>query len=730
MTYRQLHYTSCEKGLTGRSGFQFSAATPGTSAEAMRRVEALAGYEAPRWLGPAPTPGQIAACPVNLCYIPGGQPVIVRVVYVGADYSGRLGNYFAHALVADRAPDVLPIQLWGAGIWRAAQADRPELPHLDGPLSTGPLTRSRIDEFLRDNGGLPFLPALLTAVDLAVHEGRRSVVILDRDADRVACWIAAISYLLPPATVRDMSFATYEHRPRFSRHHVIGTVPEADFAVTDTALESFYVFDFVGMRASEVPAEPLARHLAGDRTLGAAPLWERARTLADGSEHRLASWYPVVLAVDLLSGRPISGSAAGVLTRWLVPARSRLPAAEFEALSHGVLGESRPDAVAELVLRDLAASGPRELTDWLELISRHRVSLDPHTLRRLGFDRVGPWLLDRVEPEIVGASLADQPLIRDGALRFLAAVPGERLLPALAAGLKHDSALRDLAGHPRLAEAITLVETAERGERPGGSLLTVAGGLLSGELLGFFWRERKWTLDEAVAVLGEGAVAVRVARPWLESLIDGGPHDHPGNYARLCRALEVAVQPDEEYTEPTVSRLAVMHRVLEREHVYRTPGRDSARYSALDDLITGYEHEYRPAREYLRLRLPALLLTLPPRMAIRALQSAPGVVQAAFADAVDHLLTGHGEGRPVGAAAELFAVAWQARRALPELARAVEERLALTLRGWRRKDLAQVGRLVADLDEGLEAAFESWRRRRLGWLPPPVRRLVRRLGDP
>ncbi|GLX93533.1 hypothetical protein [Herbidospora sp. NBRC 101105] len=173
-----------------------------------------------------------------------------------------------------------------------------------------------------------------------------------------------------------------------------------------------------------------------------------------------------------------------------------------------------------------------------------------------------------------------------------------------------------------------------------------------------------------------------------------------------------------------------MHRVLERERVYCTPGRDSARYSALDDLITGYEHDYRPAREYLRFRLPALLLTLPPSMAVRALRSAPGAVHAAFTGSVDHLLTRHGEGRPVGAAANLFAVAWEARRPLPKVAHAVEERLALRLRGWRRTDLAQVGRLVADLDVGLGAAFESWRRRRLGWLPPPVRRLVRRPGDP
>lgn len=48
MAFSQLHYTSCELGISGHSGFQFCAITPGVSNEVMREVEKLTFYEAPR----------------------------------------------------------------------------------------------------------------------------------------------------------------------------------------------------------------------------------------------------------------------------------------------------------------------------------------------------------------------------------------------------------------------------------------------------------------------------------------------------------------------------------------------------------------------------------------------------------------------------------------------------------------------------------------------------------
>src|SRR5262245_62012534 len=99
MAVEQLYYTSCEQGLSGFSGFQFNAVSPGAGADVMHAVEALAGYEPPRSMLSSDTPEDLARCPVNLCFVPeeaGATVLCAR--YVGRDSAQRFGNYFAHAL--------------------------------------------------------------------------------------------------------------------------------------------------------------------------------------------------------------------------------------------------------------------------------------------------------------------------------------------------------------------------------------------------------------------------------------------------------------------------------------------------------------------------------------------------------------------------------------------------------------------------------------------------------
>ena len=102
MAFQQLHYTSCEHGLSGYSGFQFNAVTPGISPVVMREVEDRTVYEPPGWLVASPRPEQPSAYPVAFCYGTSdatGAVITAQAVFAGTDYSGRPGNYFAHALV-------------------------------------------------------------------------------------------------------------------------------------------------------------------------------------------------------------------------------------------------------------------------------------------------------------------------------------------------------------------------------------------------------------------------------------------------------------------------------------------------------------------------------------------------------------------------------------------------------------------------------------------------------
>src|SRR4029077_12075642 len=99
---QQLYYTSCENGLGGYGGYQFNAITPGVSAAVMREVEDRTVYEPPSWLLADPCPDEPGAYPIAFSHGTSeatGAAITARVVFSGTDYSGRPGNYFAHALV-------------------------------------------------------------------------------------------------------------------------------------------------------------------------------------------------------------------------------------------------------------------------------------------------------------------------------------------------------------------------------------------------------------------------------------------------------------------------------------------------------------------------------------------------------------------------------------------------------------------------------------------------------
>jgi hypothetical protein len=324
MAFAQLYYTSCESGLSDFAGFQFNAVTPGLAPQVLREVEALTSYEPPRSLGFRPSAAEIAGCPVNLVYRCEPVTVLANVVFVGLDFSQRLGNYFAHALVgqigADRFDQVLPIELWGSPIWTdrpIAGRELPALPQLPDAAGRHRLTRAGVDRFLAARERPEQLAALVTAAEDAVARRGRSIVVIEADTTAAAQWIAAISFLLPPAVARRMSFDTYRHRPEYSDANVIGTLPESDFDLGDSTFHSYVVFDPASGRISDVVPEPAAALLARAGAVGAAGLWERAATLADLAALSLAECRPVLVAAAVLSRIPVPADDLDALGRWL-----------------------------------------------------------------------------------------------------------------------------------------------------------------------------------------------------------------------------------------------------------------------------------------------------------------------------------------------------------------------------------------------------------------------------
>lgn len=319
MGFAQAYYTSCEHGLSGFSGFQFNAVTPGLAPQVLREVEALTCYEAPRSVGYRPGAAEIAACPVNLVYRCEPTPILAKVVFVGLDSSQRLGNYFAHALIGTRddSDHILPIEFWGSTIWQHDPIGASELPNLEelpAPEANGPLTRAGVAAFLAGRHRSEQLATLVTAAEAAVLRGGRSIVIIEPENTAAATWIAAISFLLPPDVARRMSFATYQHRPEYCDLHVIATLPESDFDGSDPASQGYLIFDALSGRISELPAEPAAALLVRAGPTRAGELWERAAQLVDPSgPTTLAQGHPALVLAALQTGSRVSVADLDVL---------------------------------------------------------------------------------------------------------------------------------------------------------------------------------------------------------------------------------------------------------------------------------------------------------------------------------------------------------------------------------------------------------------------------------
>lgn len=231
---RQLHYTSCRRGRDGIEGFQVAAAGPGIAARHEDLALPLAAYRPPPSAPSVPSAAEIAALPVAFGYCDlGDAAVLFRSHYVGEDFTGRQGNYFAHVLIADAPAADLggrpPAAAWEAPFWARAQGPAgttlppgPDLP-LDDP---GPHEAAR--RWLTGRAGE--FGQLLGAVRDGLAGRVRQIVVVAPGADPaadVAAAVLAVTAPLPAALARRVSFTTFSAAPADVDLMVVGTTPDA-----------------------------------------------------------------------------------------------------------------------------------------------------------------------------------------------------------------------------------------------------------------------------------------------------------------------------------------------------------------------------------------------------------------------------------------------------------------------------------------------------------------------
>ncbi|MEU6534492.1 GTPase-associated protein 1-related protein [Streptomyces sp. NPDC047000] len=254
MSLVQLHYTSAPPGPDG-SGFRFTAVSPGAPQQLLREAEQLIGYEPPRD-GPArPDAEQLKDFPkaFSCSELADGGRLLSRSVCTGADYSGRWGNFHAHAVhlpPGTRLPDgALPITAWESPTWsdRTPADGRPVPAGRFAP--SGLLRREGLIAFARSRAGrlAPFFADLRTLAD---GSDVRQLVIVERDSADVALWIALACTVLPREQAHRLTFTTYTRRPQQARQQLVGALPSSEPVAHD---QRFRVHDCTG----PAPAGPV-----------------------------------------------------------------------------------------------------------------------------------------------------------------------------------------------------------------------------------------------------------------------------------------------------------------------------------------------------------------------------------------------------------------------------------------------------------------------------------------
>lgn len=766
MAFQQLHYTSCQDGPAGYSGFQFSASTPGMSPAVLREVEELTVYKPPSWLLASPGLDEPDAYPVAFSHAASaatGAVITAQVVFAGTDYSGRPGNYFAHALVT-ATPEadfgsVLPAELWGADLWRREPGRGADLPELSGPPRPGPIDPAGVQAFLDAHGLVSLLAELLSAVSKAMA-GAPPVLLACHDATECAWCIAALSYLLGERLGHQLTFTTYCHRPESARFQLIGIL--SDVVPPDAGL-GFQFFDLTSGLTPGSEVHPLASLLADTGVQAAAELWRQAVALASGAEKGLDDWLPVVTAAAGLLGRPLTPAERTEVAWWAGTTASHLPANDADDVLRLLLAQPAEPLTTERLIQLLGLAGHAGAADRVAHIENlliedavSRISagqpVGPAELSERGTATAGArasQLLEGATPRLVLALLdwaeawhlgllevrleqygqgcpigqppapelaqllRRSPAVRRGLLTQLDSAAPELAEAVLAGPLGTGIRRDELASFPTLAELWLLLAAAQRRMAPLRALDEIADARAAAG--------HSPRIDQALLsrLWPAGCSSGQLAE-LLDLIIDDPPDDVVRWLSAEVGALAAYGKPDDDWyrlagvvaSHPVQQVLAAADLQIMLTAAQAGPLLIRARASASQgdaDVFAELFALYLAAtdsrmRAVLDQDLPALLATAQPLGP--ALRGCPDQVALAFgAELASRLVPPRAD---VVLAARVFAaladpgVAGQSALA-GQLALAVQP-----VRSWSRRDLGALSRAL-DSDRAAAKLLRTWR---------------------
>lgn len=378
MSLGQLHYTSAPPGPDG-SGFRFTALTPGLPQSVLREAEQLIGYEPPRNAPSRPSAAELEAFPRAFSYseLSDGSRLLARTVYTGADYSGRWGNFHAHAVhlaPGRHLPDgALPVSAWESPGWATATPEGGVPAALDAlPPSSG-LDPVGLIAFAASRE--PWLAAVFTDLQRqAEDETAPQIVLVEPDSADVARWVVLASTVLPRHAAHRLTFTTYTRRPHLAGQRIIGVLPDDAHGPAGSG-RRYRVHDCTVPPTADGP-EPSPWAVAAARiwSAGAVELFQYADRLP-GEPFTAGPVSALALCAGIDLPSPHRAAAArwacehpaeleereldGLVQTLAAPRQEAVPAAETAALADlfaRVGGGLRPETAAPLAARLLTAA--------------------------------------------------------------------------------------------------------------------------------------------------------------------------------------------------------------------------------------------------------------------------------------------------------------------------------------------------------------------------------------
>jgi hypothetical protein len=266
MKVLQLFYTSCETGISLRSGFQTYSMSEGITEPERYEIERYSVYIPPHHLPSQPSASEIKTLfPTALTFfqLSSGRYGVCQTKYVGQDYSGRYGNYFCHALIFEKgqAP-FYPIQLWESEIFQS-QLPNSSINEIPPPLPTlevselqqhlNPnLQASQIAQFLSQENRETIFPKLLTAI-IDYENSQRRLMLCDQD-NNIPYWIATLTMAFPIRLAHTLQFTTYTYHPE-EQNLLLCSTPSVGTSFAFSEMQrnfSYYIFDLIGNKSSQL----------------------------------------------------------------------------------------------------------------------------------------------------------------------------------------------------------------------------------------------------------------------------------------------------------------------------------------------------------------------------------------------------------------------------------------------------------------------------------------------